>query len=173
MTKKFYSLKATKYSLRSHVTQRRLWENLRDIRDVSEEMYLINLQRDVLHISLLWDVSETLHETSQRRIHAGWHCWWGQRNKENKWYLAEAVTTQTCFARKEFWNIRETTGNHLWWSLFSGCKTATLVKEILMNKPFSVNDYKHLWIAASDLGKYLTTLIMIFDSVQNIWNFGL
>ena len=28
--------------------------------------------------------------------------------------------------------------------LFSGCKTATLVKEILMNKPFSVNDYKHL-----------------------------
>ena len=37
-----------------------------------------------------------------------------------------------------------------------------------MNKPFSVNGCKHLWTAASDLGKYLTTLTFMFDSVQNI-----
>ena len=36
-----------------------------------------------------------------------------------------------------------------------------------MNKCFSVNGYKHLRTAASDLFKYLTTLTIIFDSVEN------
>ena len=41
------------------------------------------------------------------------------------------------------------TGKHLWWSLFSGFRSATLVKKILMNKPFSVNGCKHLCLAST------------------------
>ena len=37
-----------------------------------------------------------------------------------------------------------------------------------MNKQFSVNSFKHRWMATSDLGMYLATLTMIFDSVENI-----
>ena len=43
-------------------TQRRLWENLRDFRDVSEETSLINLQGDVSEIC-----KSALFETSLRR----------------------------------------------------------------------------------------------------------
>ena len=43
----------------SDTTQRRLWENLRDLRDVSEETSLINLQGDVSEIckSALFEMS--------------------------------------------------------------------------------------------------------------------
>ena len=44
-------------------TQRRLWENLRDFRDVSEETSLINLQGDVSEIC-----KSTLFEMSLRRF---------------------------------------------------------------------------------------------------------
>ena len=56
------SLKAKNYSL-ADVTQRRLWENLRDLRDVSEETSLINLQGDVSEIC-----KSALFETSQRCV---------------------------------------------------------------------------------------------------------
>ena len=49
-----------------------------------------------------------------------------------------------------------------------GCRLATLVKKILMYKRFSVNGYKHLRTAASDLGMYRRTLTIKFDSVENI-----
>ena len=51
-------LKAKNYSL-VDATQRRLWENLRDLRDVSEETSLINLQGDVSEIckSALFEMS--------------------------------------------------------------------------------------------------------------------
>ena len=60
------------------------------------------------------------------------------------------------------------TGKLIWQSLFSGCRPATLEKKILMKKCFSVNGCEHLRTTASDLGKYLTTLTMIFDSVGNL-----
>ena len=41
-----------------------------------------------------------------------------------------------------------------------------------MNRRFPVNGCKHLWTAAPDLGKYLATLAIIFDSVEDIGNFG-
>ena len=86
--------------------------------------------------------------------------------QQRKWvYLAEAANTQTCFAKKEFWNIRQT---H--WNRLQACKFS---KKIILNKPFSVNGCKHLWTAASDLDKYLTSLTTIFDSEQNTWSFGL
>ena len=55
-------------------------------------------------------------------------------------------------------------------AFFLCCKPATLVKKILMNKRFSVDGWKHLWTTASDLHNYVTTLTIIFDSVENIWN---
>ena len=75
---------------------------------------------------------------------------------------------------KVFWNIRHIHRKKCQAEFFSlRCRPLTLVKKVLMNKHFSVNDCKHLWTSASYLGKYLTTLIIIFDSVENIWNFGL
>lgn len=51
---------------------------------------------------------------------------------------------------------------------FLGCRSATfLLLILLINKHFSVTGCKHSSMAASDLGKYLTTLMMIFDSVEN------
>ena len=88
--------------------------------------------------------------------------------QKNEWYLTEVVTTQTCFAKKCSEILGKLTGKHLWGSLFLDCRPATLVKKILMNKPFSVNRCKHLRTAASDLGKYLTNLTIIFDFVENI-----
>ena len=55
------SLKTKNYSL-SDATQRRLWENLRDLKDVSEETSLTNLQQDVPEIC-----KSALFETSLRR----------------------------------------------------------------------------------------------------------
>ena len=49
-------------------------------------------------------------------------------------------------------------------------KACNFSKKLLKNKCFSVNGCKHMRTAASDLGKYLTTLTIIFNSVQNIWN---
>ena len=49
LDEQYLSLKAKNYSL-ADATQRRLWENLRDLRDVSEETSLINLQEDVSEI---------------------------------------------------------------------------------------------------------------------------
>ena len=93
--------------------------------------------------------------------------------KQRKWYFAEAVTTQTVSQKKCSEILGKLTGKHFCRSHFLGCMPATLLKKILMNKRFSVNGYKHLWTTASDFGKYLTTLTIIFDSVDNIWNFGL
>ena len=73
------------------------------------------------------------------------------------------------FCKKEFGIIRQTHWKASLMETFLGSRSATLVKKkILMNKPFSVNGCKHLWTAASDLGKNLTTLTFMFDSVQNI-----
>ena len=64
-------------------------------------------------------------------------------------------------------------GKHLCRSFLSGCKPATLLKNIFMDKRFSLNGWEHLRTAASDFGKYLTTLTILFDSVENIRNIGL
>lgn len=45
------------------------------------------------------------------------------------------------------------------------------MNKILMNKRFPVKGRKHLRTVASDLGKYLKTLTIIFDSAGNICNF--
>ena len=88
--------------------------------------------------------------------------------QQRKWYLAEAVTTQAYFPKKCTEILRKLTGKHLCRSLFFGCSPPTLLKKILMNNRFSVNGCKHLATVASDLGKYLTTLTIIFDSVENM-----
>ena len=51
----------------SDATQRSLWENLRDLRDFSEEMALISLREGVSEMCKS-ALSETLYETSQRYI---------------------------------------------------------------------------------------------------------
>ena len=85
----------------------------------------------------------------------------GRFIKENEWYLAEAITTQTCFAKKSFVVLGKLTGKHLWWSLFSNFWSATLVKKILMNKPFSVNGCKHLWASASESNLRMSTILFL------------
>ena len=118
--------------------------------------------------------SQATHIVYSRKLRSRVTFWrWDRQNKENEWYLAEAVRTKICFAKKVLWNIRQ---NHRKTSLAEsclGCRPPTLVKEILMNNLFSVNGCKHLWTAAFDLGKHLTTLTIIFDSAENIWNFSL
>ena len=74
-------MKTKNYSL-SDGTQRRPWENLRDLRDVSDETSLTNLQQDVSEIcksalfetSLrrLWDAVWDVSEMHLRCIHARW-----------------------------------------------------------------------------------------------------
>ena len=92
--------------------------------------------------------------------------------QQRKWYLAEAVTTQTCFPKKIILKYQaKLTEKHLCWSLFLSYRPVTLYKKILMNRCFPVNGCKYLWMAASDFGKSLTTLTIIFDSVEYIWNF--
>ena len=81
--------------------------------------------------------------------------------KENEWYLAEGVTAQTCFAKKGSVILGKLTGKHLWWSLFSGFRSATLVKKILMNKLFSVNGCKHLWASASKSNLRMLTILFV------------
>ena len=71
--------------------------------------------------------------------------------QRRKWYLAKAITTKTCFPKKVFWNIRQTHWKTSLPSLFLGCRPATLLKKILMNKRFSVNGCKHLWTAGCDI----------------------
>ena len=56
--------------------------------------------------------------------------------KENEWYLGQAVIAQTCFVKKSSVVLGKLTEKYLWRSLFSGFWSATLVKKILMNKPF-------------------------------------
>ena len=93
--------------------------------------------------------------------------------QKRKRYLAEWVTNETCFAKK----ISEILGKtHSWKSLcrslFLGCRFAPLSKKILRNTYFPVNGCNNLWTVVSDLGKYPTIVTIIFDSVENIWNFG-
>ena len=68
---------------------------------------------------------------------------------------------QTCFAKKSSMILGKLTGKHLWWSLFSGFWSATLVKKILMNKPFSVNGCKHLWASASEYNLRMSTILFL------------
>ena len=68
---------------------------------------------------------------------------------------------QTCFAKKSSMILGKLTGKHLWWSLFSGFRSATLVKKILMNKPFSVNGCKHLWASASEYNLRMSTILFL------------
>ena len=86
--------------------------------------------------------------------------------EQRKWYIAEAVTIQTWFTKGvlKYWaNSQENIFARVF---FLGCRS-------VMNNCFFVNGFKHLRTSASDLGKYLTALTIIFDSVENIWNFGL
>ena len=77
------------------------------------------------------------------------------------------------FRKIMFGNIRKINRKTSLANYFLGCRPATLVEKILMNKCFSANGCKHLWMAASDLGKYPKTLTIMFDSVENIWNLPL
>ena len=85
----------------------------------------------------------------------------GQCIKGNEWCLAEAVITQTCFTKKSSVILGKLTGKHLWWPLFSGFRSATLVKKILINKPFSVNGCKHLWASASESNFRISTILFV------------
>ena len=69
--------------------------------------------------------------------------------------------SQTCFTKKSFAILGKLTGKHLWWSLFSGFRSATLVKKILMNKPFSVNGFEHLWTSASEFKMRMSTILFV------------
>ena len=75
-------LKVKNYSL-SDATQRRLWEKLRDLRQVSEETSLINLQRienlrksqrfeNNPSLRHLWNAAWGVSEMHLRCIHARW-----------------------------------------------------------------------------------------------------
>ena len=61
------------------------------------------------------------------------------------------------FRRIMFGNMRKINRKTSLAKFFLGCRPATLVEKILMNKCFSANGCKHLWMAASDLGKYPKT----------------
>ena len=87
--------------------------------------------------------------------------WWGRYNKGNEWYLAEAITNQKCFAKRSSVILGKLTEKHLWWSLFSAFRCAILVKKILINNPFSVNGYKHLWTAASESNLRMSTILIV------------
>ena len=86
----------------------------------------------------------------------------GRSIKENERYIAKGLTTQTCFTKKSSLILGKLTGKHLWWRLFSGFRSATLVKKILMNKPFSVNGCKHLWTSASESNLRMSTILFFF-----------
>ena len=58
------------------------------------------------------------------------------------------------------------TGKHLWWSLFSGFRSATLVKNILMNKPFSVSGCKRLWTSASESNLRTSTILFVLPYIR-------
>ena len=85
----------------------------------------------------------------------------GRFIKENEWYLAEAATAQTCFAKESSVVLGKLTGKHLWWSLFSDFWSSTLVKKILINKPFSVNGCKHPWASASESNLRISTILFL------------
>ena len=70
------SLKAKNYSLKDE-TQRRLWENIRDLRNVSEETFFIKNFRETSQrfanqpsLRCLWDAVRDVSDMHQRCIHA-------------------------------------------------------------------------------------------------------
>ena len=85
----------------------------------------------------------------------------GRCIKENEWCFAKGATTQRCFAKKSSVILGKLTGKHLWWRLFSGFRSATLVKKILMNKPFSVNGFKQLRESASESNLRMLTILFV------------
>ena len=87
----------------SDATQRRLWENLRDLRDVSEEIYLINLLggswKFVNQPSLrcLWDTEWDVWDKYPICIHAGW-----VTNNGNNLSKDLAVYNRICWQLEKF-----------------------------------------------------------------------
>ena len=76
------------------------------------------------------------------------------------------------FRKKVFWNIKQIHTKTVLPESFFRLQACNFFKKVLMNKRYSVNGSKHMRTTASDLGKYLATLTITFDSVENIWNFG-
>ena len=72
--------------------------------------------------------------------------------QQTKWYLAEAVTTQTCFAKKHSEILGIILRNTSVEESFFSFRPAVLLKKRLMNGQFPVSSCKHIWTAASDLG---------------------
>ena len=64
--------------------------------------------------------------------------------QQRKWYLGEALTAQTCLAKKYSQILSKTHRKTLVQESFLGCRPATLFKKILMSKRFPVNGRKHL-----------------------------
>ena len=93
----------------------------------------------------------------------------GRCIKENEWYIAKGLTTQTCFTKKSSLILGKLTGKHLWWRLFSGFRSATLVKKILMNKPFSVNGFKQLRESASESNLRMLTILFVLLYIRCKW----
>ena len=88
---------------------------------------------------------------------------------ENEWCFVKGATTQTCFSKKSSVILGKLTGKHLRWRLFSGFPSATLVKKILMNRPFSVNGLKHLWESASESNLRMLTILFVLLYIRCKW----
>ena len=90
--------------------------------------------------------------------------------QQTKWYLAEAVTTQMCFAKKHSEILGIILRNTSVVESFFSFRPAVLLKKRLMNGQFPVSSCKHVnscfWFR-----KYLTTLTVILHFVD-IWIFG-
>lgn len=95
---------------RSDATQRRPWEDLTDLRDVSEETFLINLPGDASKIAnepslrCLWDVVWGVSKMHLRCTHAGWVSLPWHVSK-NKWHEI----------KKRYFEVNDLTKN---WSIF-------------------------------------------------------
>ena len=134
-----------------------MFKNNQNIAKVKSNILLVTPQTQDGNWTYVQDVSLTSYVRSIYVL-----CLRGRSIHQRKWMVfSRSSHFPNMFRKKEFCGVRQTHWKTSLVEPFFRLLSATLVKKLLMNKPFSVNGCKNLWASASGSNLRMSTILFL------------